>query len=176
MSMDVHLGEGARPPVNAAWKAARHQRMSMDVHLGEGARPPVNAAWKAARHQRMNMDVHLGIHPAELPAGHVDDLAVDVVRPRGAEEEHRAGRLLGRGRAAERDDHRGHRAHLLGDAELDLLALALDRPALLLRGGEARLDEAEGDGVDVDLELAPLLRERLREAYHARLAGGVVHL
>src|SRR5688500_3596042 len=110
-------------------------------------------------------------HAAELAARHVDDLAMHGVGARRAAAAQRAGRLLGRGRASERDDHRGHRAHLLRDAELDLLALALDRAALLLRGGEARLDEAERDGVDVDLELAPLLRERLREADHPRLAG-----
>ena len=62
-------------------------------------------------------------------------------------------------------------AHLLGDAQLDLLAVALDRVALLLGGGQARLDEAERDGVHVDLELAPLLGERLRQAHHAGLAA-----
>ena len=36
-----------------------------------------------------------GEHAAELTAGHVQRLAVDVVRELGAEEEHRAGRLLG---------------------------------------------------------------------------------
>jgi Na+/melibiose symporter-like transporter len=50
---------------------------------------------------------------------------VHVVRELGAEEEHRAGGLLGGGRAAERDDHRGHAAHLVRDAEVDLLTFLL---------------------------------------------------
>ena len=37
----------------------------------------------------------LAVHPAELTAGHVQHLAVHVVRPGGAEEEHRTGGLLG---------------------------------------------------------------------------------
>ena len=41
---------------------------------------------------------------------------------------------------------------------------------------QARVDEAEGDGVDVDLELAPLLGDRLGQADDAGLAGGVVGL
>ena len=40
-------------------------------------------------------DDRLDVHPAELTAGHVQHLAVHVVRPRRAEEEHRAGGLLG---------------------------------------------------------------------------------
>src|SRR3712207_5355544 len=64
-------------------------------------------------------------HAGELPARHVEDLAVHVVRPRRAEEEDAAGGLLGRAGAAERDEHRGHAPHLLRDAELHLLAADL---------------------------------------------------
>src|ERR1039458_1106221 len=99
-------------------------------------------------------------HPAEHPAGDVDGLALYVVRPRRAQEEHATGRLLGCRGAAERDQHRGHLAQLLGDAELHLLAADLHAVLVVLRLGEAGVDEAEGDGVDVDLELAPLLRDR----------------
>src|SRR5215213_4360654 len=97
-----------------------------------------------------------GRHAGELAAGDVEHLAVHEVRPRRAQEEHARGRLLGRAGAAEGDDHRGHGAHLLRDAELHLLPVDLHRVVGLLGGGEARLDPAEGDGVDVDLELAPL--------------------
>jgi hypothetical protein len=55
-------------------------------------------------------------HPGELPAGHVQDLPVDVVRPWRAEEEDAARGLLRRGRPAEWDEHRRHLAHLLGNA------------------------------------------------------------
>src|SRR4051812_40874795 len=71
-------------------------------------------------------------HARELAAGHVQHLPVHVVRPRRAQEEDAAGCLLRCGRAAERDQHRRHRAHLLRDAELDVLALALDRLRPLL--------------------------------------------
>ena len=77
---------------------------------------------------------------------------------------------------AERDQHRGHPAQLVRDAELDLLAADLHRVRVVLGGGQARLDVAEGDGVDVDLELAPLLGERLRQADDRRLARRVVRL
>src|SRR6185312_8614156 len=115
-------------------------------------------------------------HPAELATGDVERLAVDVVRPRRAEDEDAARGLLRRRAPAERDQHRRHLPHLLGDAELDLLAATLDRLGALLGGGQARLDEAEGHGVHVDLELAPLLGERLREAHDAGLRRRVVHL
>src|SRR6185312_13557594 len=110
------------------------------------------------------MDARLRRHAGELAAGDVQHLAVDEVRPRRAEEEHAAGRLLGGAGAPERDQHRGHAAHLVGDAELDLLAADLHRVVLDLGCGEAGLDPAERDRVDVDLELAPLLGERLGEA------------
>src|SRR3954447_27026863 len=102
-------------------------------------------------------------HAGELAAGDVEDLAVDEVRPRRAQEEHAARGLLGGPGAPERDEHRGHAAHLVGDAELDLLAVDLHLVVVDLGGGQAGLDPAERDGVDVDLELAPLLGQRLRE-------------
>src|ERR687898_2163549 len=67
----------------------------------------------------------LGGHAGELPAGDVEDLAVDEVRPRRAQEEDASGGLLRRAGAAERDQHRRHPAHLVGDAELDGLAADL---------------------------------------------------
>jgi hypothetical protein len=39
-------------------------------------------------------DRTLDVHPSKLPARHVQHLAVYEVRPRGAEEEHRAGRFV----------------------------------------------------------------------------------
>ena len=120
--------------------------------------------------------VSSAVHPRELAAGHVDDLAVDVVGVVGAEQQDRSGRLLRLGGAAERDHHLPHLPHLLGDPELDLLALTLDLAGVLLGGGEARLDEAEGDGIAVDLELTPLLGDGLGQAGHPGLGGGVVGL
>src|SRR5215207_2068379 len=111
-----------------------------------------------------------GRHTRELAARDVEHLAVHEVRPGRAEEEDAAGGLLRRARAAERDEHLRHAAQLVGDAELHLLATDLHGVRLLLGRGQARLDEAEGDGVAVDLELAPLLRQRLRHADHAGLA------
>src|SRR3712207_298627 len=99
----------------------------------------------------------LEVHPRGLAAGHVEHLAVDVVRPRRAQQEDRAGRLLRRARPAEGDEHRPHAAQLLGDAELHLLAVDLHDVVVGLRGGQPGLDEPEGDRVAVDLELAPLL-------------------
>src|SRR3954452_23126422 len=89
-------------------------------------------------------------HAGELATGDVQRLAVDVVAPRRAQEEHAAGRLVRRARAAERDEHRGHAAQLVGDAELDLLAVDLHDVVVDLRGGQARLDVPERDRVDVD--------------------------
>ena len=63
-----------------------------------------------------------------------------------------------------------------GMPELHLLAADLHAVVVDLRLGEARVDEAERDRVDVDLELAPLLGDRFRQADDARLAGGVVGL
>ena len=115
--------------------------------------------------------------PPNWPPVTFRHLAVHVVGEPGAEEEHRRRGLLGLGGAAERDDHRGHRPHLLGDPEVDLLAVAdLDLLALLLRLRQPGLDEAEGDRVAVDLEPAPLLGERLGEADDAGLGGRVVDL
>ncbi len=99
-----------------------------------------------------------------------------VVAPRRAQEEHAAGGLLGRARASQRDQHRRHPAQLVGDAELDLLAADLHHVVLDLRRRQARLDVAEGDRVDVDLELAPLLGQRLGQADDGGLAGAVVGL
>src|SRR4051794_6751047 len=79
-------------------------------------------------------------HARELPAGDVEHLAVDEVRPRRAEEEDAAGGLLRRARAPDRDQHRRHLPHVVGDAELDLLAADLDDVVGVLRGGQARLD------------------------------------
>ena len=101
------------------------------------ARRPRRRLHARARHQQPGRD-HRGlwhpsacrfsgrseVHPAELTAGHVQHLAVDVVGPGRAQEEDAAGGLLGGRRPAERDQHRRHLPHLLGDAELDLLALA----------------------------------------------------
>src|SRR4051812_40971252 len=115
-----------------------------------------------------------GGHPGELATGHVQHLAVHVVGPRRAEEEHAAGGLLGRPRPPERDQHRGHPAQLVRDAELDLLAADLHRVRLFLGGGQTRLDVAERDGVHVDLELAPFLGHGLSQAYDGRLARRVV--
>src|SRR3712207_2126460 len=92
------------------------------------------------------------VHARELAAGHVEHLAVHEVRPRRAEEEDAAGGLLGRAGAPERDEHRAHAAQLLGDAELDLLAVDLHDVLVGLGRGKPRLDEAEGHRVAVDLE------------------------
>src|ERR1041385_2994609 len=144
----VHI----RPPPTARGRTTRWWRRVL------GARRQRYATHSA------KSTLELGGHARELAAGDVQHRAVDEVRPRRAEEEHAAGRLLGRARAAERDQHRGHAAHLVGDAELALLAADLHRVVLDLGGGEAGLDPAERDRVDVDLELAPFLGERLGEA------------
>src|SRR5215208_2802584 len=91
-----------------------------------------------------------GRHTRELAAGDVEHLTVHEVRPRRAEEEDASGGLLRRAGAAERDEHRRHPAHLVRDAELDLLPADLHHVVGVLGGGEPRLDVAEGDGVDVD--------------------------
>src|SRR3712207_4259066 len=92
-------------------------------------------------------------HAGELPARDVQGLAVHVVRPGRAQEEDAAGGLLRGARPPERDEHRGHAAQLVGDAELDLLAPDLHDVGVLLGGRQAGFDVAEGDRVDVDLEL-----------------------
>src|SRR5829696_2052417 len=117
-----------------------------------------------------------GRHTRELAARDVEHLAVHEVRPGRAEEEDAAGGLLRRARAAERDEHRRHPPHLVRDPELDALAADLHLVVLHLRRRQARLDPPERDRVDVDLELPPLLGQRLRQSHHAGLAGGVVRL
>src|SRR5215217_6366749 len=112
-----------------------------------------------------------GSHTGELPTGDVEDLPVDEVRPRRAEEEDAAGGLLGRAGASERDEQRRHLPKLLGDAELHGLAVDLHRVVRFLCRRQTRVDEAERNGVDVDLELAPLLGQRLGQADDGGLAG-----
>src|SRR3712207_5653608 len=85
----------------------------------------------------------LRLHPGELAAGDVEHLAVDVVRPRRAQEEDAARRLLRGARAPERDEHGRHAAQLVRDAELHLLAVDLHLVRGVLGRREARLDEAE---------------------------------
>src|SRR4051812_27833176 len=115
-------------------------------------------------------------HAAHRPAGHVQRLAVHVVRPRADQEEDGARRLLRGPRPADGDRHRRQRAQLLGDAELDPLARDLHRVLVHLGLRQPRVDETVGDRVDVDLELPPLLGERPREADDAGLARRVVRL
>src|SRR5690242_14863322 len=86
------------------------------------------------------MTTTLGRHAGELAAGDVEDLPVDEVRPRRAQEEDAARRLLRRAAAPERDQHRLHAAHLVGDAELHLLAAYLHRVRLVLGRGQSGLD------------------------------------
>src|SRR5215207_11336598 len=115
------------------------------------------------------------LHVSES-AGHFEHLAGDVVAQRGGEEEDGAGRLLGRAAAARGDETEGDLAVRLRDAETDVGRLARHALARLLRLRQARLDEAEGDGVDLYVELPPLLRERLGEPDDAGLARRVVGL
>src|SRR5215207_10512399 len=68
-----------------------------------------------------------GRHTRELAARDVEHLAVHEVRPGRAQEEHAAGGLLRGARAPDRDQHRRHAAHLVRNAELDLLAADLHR-------------------------------------------------
>src|SRR5215207_3721404 len=115
------------------------------------------------------------LHASE-PAGHFEHLAGDVVAQRRGEEEDGAGRLLGRAAAARGDETEGDLAVRLRDAETDVGRLARHALARLLRLRQPRLDEAEGDGVDLYVELPPLLRQRLRQAHDAGLARRVVGL
>src|SRR5215213_1831513 len=117
----------------------------------------------------------LTLHASEA-AGHFEHLPRDVVAQRRGEEEDGAGRLLGRAAAPGGDELEGHLAVGLRDAETDVGRLARHALARLLRLREPRLDEAEGDGVDLDVELPPLLRQGLRQPDDARLARGVVGL
>src|SRR3954463_9485212 len=100
-----------------------------------------------SRAEGLTTRIDSGGHAGELAAGDVEDLPVDEVRPRRAEEEDAARGLLRRAGAAERDEHRGHPAHLLRDAQLDALAVDLHLVVLHLGGGESRLDPAERDRV-----------------------------
>ena len=79
------------------WDTFRPLRLS--TLWREVDRPEYAYSWnpdKAGAGRRgRDGDRALAVHPAELTAGHVQHLAVHVVRPRGAEEEHRAGGLLG---------------------------------------------------------------------------------
>ena len=120
----------------------------------------------------------LAAHPAELAAGHV------AAPGRGRSSAHGEQRkktppaassgVAGR---PERDQHRGHlRASARGCRARSPRRRSRSCSPSSLAGGQARLDEAEGDRVHVDLELAPLLGERLRQADDAGLAGRVVGL
>jgi hypothetical protein len=96
---------------------------------------------------------------------------VGVLRAEEGDGPRRIRRLSG---TPERNGHPRHLTHLFRDAERDLLgALAgcLHRLALLLCLGQAGLDEAEGDGIAVDLELAPFLGDGLGETRDAGLGG-----
>ena len=70
-------------------------------HVGHlQAAPPVHALGRGGQagvrlQLESGEDDGLAVHPAELTAGHVQHLAVHVVRPGGAEEEDRTSRLLG---------------------------------------------------------------------------------
>src|SRR5688500_8318691 len=119
--------------------------------------------------------VGFNLHVSEA-ARHFEHLPRDVVAQVRGEEEDRAGRLLGRAAAPGGDEPEGDFAAGLRDAERDVGRLASDPAARLLRLREPRLDEAEGDGVDLYVELPPLLRQRLSQPDDAGLARGVVGL
>jgi hypothetical protein len=89
--------------------------------------------------------------------GHLKNVAVDVAREGGREQQHAAGGLFGRAGAGHGDDHEGHVAQVAGDAEGDGLAADLDVLAGFLGLGEAGLDVAEGDGVAAGCQKGPTL-------------------
>src|SRR5215204_1075461 len=92
------------------------------------------------------------LHVSEA-AGHFEHLTRDVVAQGRGEEEDGSGRLLRRAAAPHRDELEGDLAVGLRDAEADVGRLARERSARLFGLREPRLDEAEGDGVDLDVEL-----------------------
>ena len=92
-----------RGPASAAAGASAHAIRARRPRSPTRQRRPASAGDRAEREQLTLARRLLGVHAAELAAGDVDDLAVDVVGELRAEEQHRARGLLGLGRAAERD-------------------------------------------------------------------------
>ncbi len=87
-----------------------------------------------------------------------------------------AGGFFGRAWAAQRDHRKSHLPHRAGDAEGHFVVADGQRGALFLGLRQARVDEAEGDGVAADAEAAPLPRHRLRQPDDAHFGRRVVDL
>src|SRR5687768_16352224 len=124
-----------RPPALATATASSRRALPMPACWSGTAQPTsaVKRVWSISEPP----DSSSAIHPAELATGDVDHLAVDVVAERRGEEQHRPCRLLRLCGPTDRDHHRGHRAHLLGDADRHFgpALTGLDGLALLLRLG-----------------------------------------
>src|SRR5581483_11840742 len=78
--------------------------------------------------------------------------------------------------ASQGNEHRSHLAHLAGDAEGDLLAVALYLLGTLLSGGQSGFDEAVADTIDLHIELAPFFGQCLGQTGDTGLGGGIIHL
>src|SRR6185369_3506189 len=109
-------------------------------------------------------------------AGDFQHLTGDVIGERRTEEEHRPGAFSRRAAASQRNHLEREFAVCRRNAERDVGRLARNVFTLFFGARESCVDKSKRNGVDLDVELAPLLRQRLRHADDARFAGGVVGL
>src|ERR1035437_4764011 len=124
---------------------------------------------------------------ASIPQGRIRESEVEaaaagqgfagyVVGEGGAEEEDGSGGFFGGAETAEGAALFEGVEGLGGDANLDVRAVHVELGVVRRRLDETRLDEAEADGVDVDVVAAPLLRHGLSQADDASLGGPVAGL
>jgi len=97
------------------------------------------------------------VNPTSQPARHFQYLPRHVITERRAKEKHCARSLFGRAAAPHRNHLESDFAICLRNAEGDVRRFARDALARLFGLRQPGLNETKGDGVNLNIELAPLL-------------------
>ena len=108
--------------------------------------------------------------------GDFEYLARDIIGKGRREKQDHPCRLFRCSRPSERDERPEALLTLAGDSKGDLLSLSLDDLGFFLRPGETRIDPAESDAIDVDVQGTPFPGERLGEPDDAGLCRRIVGL
>ena len=117
-----------------------------------------------------------GLISTSQPASYFQHLAGHVVGERRAQEKHRSRRLFGRASAPHRNHPESDFAIRLWNAEGDVRRFARDALARLFGLRQSGLNETEGDGVHLDVELSPFLRQRFSHSDDPRFPSRVIRL
>src|SRR6185503_6435598 len=107
-------------------------------------------------------------------AGDFEYLARNIIRQRRCKKQNRARTFVRCARAAHWD-HRGRAIQPFSrNADSNLGFAALNRLAFFFRLSEASVDASECNRVDLNVELAPLVRERFGQSDYAGFARGII--